>query len=142
ISSSFASGKFREYFKELFTQKLSEQEKKRMRSRILFGTDWFLIYGYSVFNKQMLWDYIATTKQWLDSFDTSLWPYFTQYNPYRFYRLDTQVTRIKKSIIYFTDNNVYEKIKKMTPSKKDEVNLDAAWIEAANKSHEILEETP
>lgn len=142
ISSSFASGKFRDYFKELFTQKLSEQEKRRMRSRILFGTDWFLIFGYNVFNKQKLWDYIATTKQWLDSFDTSLWPYFTQYNPYRFYRLDTEVARIKKSIIYFTDNNVYENVEKITPSKKEEINLDAAWIEAANKPHEIIEETP
>lgn len=143
ISSSFASGKFRDYFKELFTQKLSEKEKKRMRSRILFGTDWFLIFGYDLFNKKMLWDYIATTKQWLDSFDTSLWPYFTQYNPYRFYRLDKEIMRIKDCIISMLDDkNVLEGQKPMEASEIEKMNNEAEWVKAANAPHVICEETP
>jgi len=142
ISSSFASDKFRDYFKKLFTKKLSEEEKRRIRSRILFGTDWFMTFEYDVFNKKKLWDYCATTKDWLDSFDTSLWPYYTQYNPYRFYRLETEAMRIKKTIINFVNNNVYENIEKLTPSKIEEIERDAAWIEVANQPHVNFEETP
>lgn len=142
ISSSFASGNFRDYFKELFTNKLSELEKKRMRSRILFGTDWFLIFGYSLFNKQMLWDYITTTKEWLDSFDTSLWPYFTQYNPYRFYRLDTQVPRIKDCIIKKLKNKaVLEGHENPDEADFEPMINDAAWVQKANQPQFDLEET-
>jgi predicted TIM-barrel fold metal-dependent hydrolase len=143
ISSSFASGKFRDYFKELYTGKLSEEQKKRIRSRILFGTDWFMTLQYGAFNKKNLWDYIAITKDWLDSFDTSLWPYFTQYNPYRFYRLDTEINRIKDSIInILEDVGVLEVQKPIETSAIENMNKNAAWVKAANAPHVIFEETP
>ncbi len=123
ISSSFADEGFREYFKKIFTMEadkepnknqnnsqeeqnnfekdtpLTEKQKKKLRNRILFGTDWYMVFAYGAFNGKNLWDYCTETKGWLDSFDTSLWPYFTQYNPYRFYKLETEVPRIAKSII-------------------------------------------
>ena len=141
ISSSFASGKFRKYFKSLFTGKLSEEQKKKVRSRILFGTDWYMIFAYGMLNKNHLWDYCTETKNWLDSFDTSLWPYFTQYNPYRFYKLDTEVHRIAETIIKMRNDKVYESLNKLEPKEIKEIDQEAAWIKVANKGHENFEET-
>ena len=142
ISSSFADDGFREDFKTLFTGKLDETQKKKLRSRILFGTDWFMTFGYGLFNKKNLWDYCATTKEWLDSFDTSLWPYFSQYNPYRFYWLDTEVPRIARSIISMRNKGVYESLKKLEPEEIEKIHKEAAWIKVANKGQENYEETP
>lgn len=143
ISSSFADNGFRKYFKELFTGKLSDEQKKKMRSRILFGTDWYMTFGYGALNKKNLWDYCTETKAWLDSFDTSLWPYFTQYNPYRFYKLDTQVERIAGSIIKKMKNN--EKVLKGQQLPENDqikkIEREAAWVKAANQAHELYEET-
>jgi len=140
ISSSFASDKFRKYFKKLFTSELSEEHKKKLRSRILFGTDWYMTYAYGMFNKKNLWAYCAETKTFLDLFDTSLWPYFTQYNPYRFYRLETAVPRIAKTIIKMRNSMVYEGLEKLTPSKINDIDREAAWVKVANKGHENYEE--
>ncbi|WP_246545689.1 amidohydrolase family protein [Pelotalea chapellei] len=141
ISSSFADEKFRKYFKELFTGKLSEEQKKKMRSRILFGTDWYMTLAYGALNKKNLWDYCTETKDWLDTFDTSLWPYFTQYNPYRFYKLETEVPRITKNIIKKMEKNkkVFEELENY---QIEEIEQEAAWIQAANKAHVCYEETP
>ncbi len=143
ISSSFASDKFRDYFKNLFTGELSEEHKKKLRSRVLFGTDWYMTYAYGMFNKKNLWAYCTETKTFLDSFDTSLWPYFTQYNPYRFYRLETEVFRIAESIINKrqTDKGVRKVLKKLEPKEIKKIYQEAAWIKVANKGHENYEET-
>ena len=164
ISSSFADEGFRNYFKELFTRKpdkepegkhqndskkgktkkpepLTDEQKKKLRSRILFGTDWYMVFAYGTFNGKNLWDYCTETKDWLDSFDTSLWPYFTQYNPYRFYKLETEVPRIAESIINMRRKNVYEGLEKLTPSKINDIYQEAAWVKAANSPHELYEET-
>lgn len=141
ISSSFADERFRKTFKDMFTGKLSDKQKKKMRSRILFGTDWYMIFAYGALNKKKLWDYCAETKGWLDSFDTSLWPYFTQYNPYRFYRLDIQVPRIADSIIKMRSDKVYKSLGKLSPPEIEDIYKEAAWVKAANQAHEIYEET-
>jgi hypothetical protein len=174
ISSSFADDGFREYFKKLFTSKpvneplvpqsgppdkkqkkntpkpLTEEQKKKLRSRILFGTDWYMVFAYGTFNGKNLWDYCTETKSWLDSFDTSLWPYFTQYNPYRFYRLETEVPRIAESIINKMDDEKF--LEKFYENEEDEddndeesledlIRKEAAWIKVANKGQENYEET-
>lgn len=145
ISSSFADERFRKTFKDMFTGKLSDKQKRKMRSRILFGTDWYMIFAYGALNKKKLWDYCAETKGWLDSFDTSLWPYFTQYNPYRFYRLDIQVPRIAESIIKAMEDkdkrNIARGQKPRYDSKTEDIEKEAAWVKAANQAHEIYEET-
>lgn len=145
ISSSFADEGFRKYFKELFTGKLSEEQKKKMRSRILFGTDWYMVFAYGTFNGKNLWDYCTETKDWLDSFDTSLWPYFTQYNPYSFYKLETEVPRIARSIIKFIeDENNKIFVEGQKPPEDDtieKIDKEAAWIKVANRDHENYEET-
>lgn len=169
ISSSFADDGFREYFKKLFTSKsgdepeeqqgnpqdekqkkkkskpLTEKQKMKLRSRVLFGTDWYMVFAYGTFNGKNLWDYCTETKGWLDSFDTSLWPYFTQYNPYRFYKLETEVPRIAKSIIKIIEDENYKSIVKGQQPPEDDkiekINKDAAWIKVANKGHENYEET-
>ena len=150
ISSSFADSGFRDYFKELFTVKLTKEQKKKMRSRILFGTDWYMIFAYGMTNKQDLWSYCTETKTWLDSFDTSLWPYFTQYNPYRFYRLESEVPRIAESIINkMNDEVVLEKYYEDEVEDDDDgdslaylIRKEAAWVKVSNNAHIIYEETP
>ena len=162
ISSSFADADFRKSFKKMFTgevyykdkeekdedkkkKQLTKDQIKKLRSRILFGTDWYMIFAYGALNKQKLWDYCTETKGWLDSFDTSLWPYFTQYNPYRFYRLDIQVPRIADSIIKaMKDKDKRNIVEGQEPSSTEDIELierEAAWVKAANLAHEIYEET-
>jgi len=140
ISSSFADDDFKKYLKKLFTGKLSEKQYKKLRSRILFGTDWYMIFAYGALNKKNLWDYCTESKAWLDSFDTSLWPYFTQYNPYRFYRLETAVKRIGDSIIDMRNRKVYEGLKKLDSEEIEKIYREAAWIKVANKGQESYEE--
>lgn len=142
ISSSFADSGFRKDFKKI----MQGAEGKILRKHILFGTDWYMTFGYGVFNKKNLWDYCTETKEFLDSFDTSLWPYFTQYNPYQFYRLDFAVPRIAESIINIMKKEDYESVMEgQQPKYKvtaTEVEKEAAWVRAANRDHTVYEETP
>ncbi|CAG1016810.1 hypothetical protein ANAEL_05846 [Anaerolineales bacterium] len=139
ISSSFADSGFRKDFKAII------QKHPKIKARILFGTDWYMTFVYSApFVGKNLWDYCTETKKFLDDFDTSLWPAFTQYNPYRFYRLDQQIGRIAENIIEMRAKD--KKIREvLEPLKKDDIETirkEAAWIKAANRGHVIYKETP
>jgi hypothetical protein len=133
ISSSFAGKKFRRYFKRLILHKRKQDKTsyKRLRSRILFGTDWYMTF----MDGKDLWDYCKETKEFLDSFDTSLWPYFTQYNPLRFFRLKERIKDVAENMIETRNKNAEEGKEGALPELKDkdqiEIRKEAAWIAAA-----------
>jgi hypothetical protein len=137
ISSSFASDDFRSYFMAMI------QSNKEIEDHILFGTDWYLTLSYGLtFGKSYL-QYCRETKRFLDSFNISLWPKFTQYNPYRFYRLDEQINRIAYNII--TRRKSKEILKELPELYDDQIKgikKEAAYIIAPKQSHQIWEETP
>ena len=141
LSSSFASDDFRIHFKNVI---MKAPNWLRLRDQILFGTDWYMTFYYSTTVGKDFMKYCMETKDFLDKLDTSLWPRFTQYNPYRFYRLDEQIGRIAESIIKKreTDKNVKKELKDIKQSDIDKIFKDAAWIKSANKSYEICELTP
>lgn len=139
ISSSFSDSGFRKDFKKLI------QDHPKIKDHILFGTDWYMTFVYSPpFVGKKLWDYCVDTKRFLDEFDTSLWPAFTQYNPYRFYRIDEEIQRIADNIIRLRtdDKEVKKALGEIKSETVDEINEDAAWIRTANQGHVIVQETP
>lgn len=139
ISSSFADSGFRKDFKAII------RKHPKIKDRILFGTDWYMTFVYSApFVGKNLWDYCTETKRFLDDFDTSLWPAFTQYNPYRFYRLDQQIGRIAENIIRIRkdDKRVIEALGKgIDEDEIVKISKETAWIKEANQGHVIIEET-
>ena len=135
ISSSFASASFRDYFREI----LQGPDGKHLKDSILFGTDWYL----TLLDGVNYVEYCKEAKSALDKFDTSLWPRFTQYNPYRFYRLDEQIDRIAGNIIARRQANKLNKVlKPLEKNKIHEICKESAYIKQANKSFIIYEETP
>jgi hypothetical protein len=89
-----------------------------------------------------LLEYCKTTKECLDAFDTSLWPAFTQYNPYRFYRLDKQIDRIARNIIAKRQAQEIKELPKFDEEDIKDIQKEAAYIKVANQGHVIYEETP
>lgn len=142
ISSSFASDKFRNYFKGIISDK-TNSNLKRLKERILFGTDWYMTFVYSSpVNGMDFGEYCRTAKPFLDGFDTSLWPLFTQYNPYRFFRLDMNINRIKDSIIAKRQTKkIIADLGEMNPEYIPDAEKEAAWIKVANKGYIDYEET-
>lgn len=139
ISSSFADSGFRKSFKDI----MQSSDGKFIKQRTLFGTDWFMTLFYGTTVGKNLWDYCTETKEFLDSFDTSLWPTFSQYNPYNFYRLDLQIQRIANNIIAKRKTEEIEEIlKPIKDATVEEILREAAWIKVANESHVIYYETP
>lgn len=139
ISSSFADSGFRKNFKAII------RKHPKIKDRILFGTDWYMTFVYSFpFVGKNLWDYCTETKKFLDDFDTSLWPAFTQYNPYRFYRLDQQIGRIAENIIEMRakDKKILEVLDELEEYQINEIRREVAWIKFANHGHVIFKETP
>ena len=137
ISSSFANEKFRKYFKTI----IKNPDLDFLKDRILFGTDWYL----TLLDGVNYVEYCQKAKESLDEYDTSLWPRFTQYNPYRFYRLDAedQVQRIAKNIIVKRKTKEMKEIlPKLKQEEIDAINKEVAYIKQANKSYEICKETP
>lgn len=134
ISSSFSVKSFRDYFRET----IEGPDGKYLKDRILFGTDWYLtlLYGINYV------EYCQKAKKALDDFDTSLWPKFSQYNPYRFYRLDQQIDRIAETIIARRQSKeMLEILKPLEKDKVQEIYKEAAYIRVANTSFEIYQET-
>ena len=135
ISSSFASASFRDYFREI----LQGSDGEHLKDHILFGTDWYL----TLLDGVNYVEYCKKAKSALDNFDTSLWHRFTQYNPYKFYRLDEQIDRIAGNIITRRrDEDMKEILKPLEKDKIDQIYKEAAYIRQANKSYVIYEETP
>jgi hypothetical protein len=136
ISSSFAHEGFRNEFKIII------KKSPWIKNRILFGTDWFMTFYYSLTVGKNLWDYCVGTKRFLDSFDTSLWPTFTQYNPYRFYRLDEQIGRIAENIIAKKQTEAVKKnLGKLKITEVEKILKEAAYLKAANQGFINYEET-
>lgn len=137
ISSSMTNKEFKEHFKTVIAR--DNEFKTRIRKRILFGTDWYL----TMMDDFDYMRYCKETKRFLDDIDPVLWIYFTQANPYRFYRLDQQIRRIAENIIKKrnTDKEIYELIPKLEKSRMTKIRKDAAFIEQANKSFVIYQET-
>lgn len=138
ISSSFASSDFREYFKAIITN------NPEIENHILFGTDWYLTLQYKLTYGKSYLQYCRETKRFLDTFNTSLWAKFTQYNPCRFYRLDDQIDRIAKNIIWQRQNNkkVQKNLKVLSKEQINDIKKEAAYIKIPKQSYEIWEETP
>ncbi|UTG92488.1 amidohydrolase family protein [Geobacter sulfurreducens] len=139
ISSSFADSGFRKDFKAII------RKHPKIKDRILFGTDWYMTFVYSApFVGRNLWDYCTETKKFLDDFDTSLWPAFTMYNPYRFYQLDKRIERITENIIEMRakDERIREVLEPFIRDDIETIRKEAAWIKAANQGHVIYKETP
>jgi hypothetical protein len=142
ISSSFASEDFRTYFKGIISD-TAKPNSRRLKERILFGTDWYMTFVYSSPLSGMDFDrFCRTAKPFLDDFDTSLWPHFTQYNPYRFYRLDKNIDRIKDNIIVkrHTDK-VRVVLGEVDADYIPDTEKEAAWLKVANKGYVDYEET-
>jgi hypothetical protein len=133
ISSSFASGTFRDHFRKIMEDK---ENFEIVRNRVLFGTDWYMTLLYTApFHGMNYWDYCTTTKAFLDDIHSSLWPRFTMHNPYRFYRLSEQVPRIAESIIARRqDDEILIENSNSGLEDKDIMTIrkEAAWIRQAN----------
>ena len=127
ISSSFADDGFREYFRDMI------EKHPTIKNRVLFGTDWFLTLNYSNVPpvSKDYWDFCVETKTFLDSFNTSLWPTFTQYNPYRFYQLGHKIKNLATNIITTRrDNDTARILGSLKKATEKEILKEADYIQA------------
>ena len=135
ISSSFANGKFRNYFIEEILKK--DPDRELIKDRILFGTDWYL----TLLDGMNYVEYCQKARDAL-KFDSSLWFRFTQYNPCRFYRLDEEIERLWENIV---DRRTLEAARKKLPKLTDkELKLteqEAVHIRHASRPYHTHKET-
>jgi predicted TIM-barrel fold metal-dependent hydrolase len=130
ISSSFCRREFRDFFKaEVLKDK--EAFDKKIRHRILFGSDWYL----TLLDGRDYREYCETAKNFLDDMDTSLWIRFTQANPYNFYRLDEEIERIAGNIVdrRQKDKKVHITLPALTDREIDLIYKEAAYVKIANE---------
>ncbi len=139
ISSSFADAGFREHFSEI----IGNPENKRLKDRVLFGTDWFMTFLYKFpFVGKDFKEYCRDTKECLDKIDPSLWPRFTQINPYTFYKLDDKIVRIAENIIKRrADEDVIAFLKELNPEKIEKILREAAYLKEATRDYLTIKET-
>ncbi|MDD2319241.1 MAG: amidohydrolase family protein [Geobacteraceae bacterium] len=139
ISSSFADEGFRDHF----TTIIAKAGNERLRERILFGTDWYMTFSYNpLTNSKNFRQYCEAAKECLDKIDRSLWPRFTQVNPYNFYRLDKEIGRIAKNIIKRRDDEDVRKfLKRLETEDEEEIRREAAYLQIANEDYLNLRET-
>jgi hypothetical protein len=140
ISSSFASDDFRIYFKEI----IADSKNIKLKDHILFGTDWYLSLMYKPpLSGKTFRQYCDVTKGCLDEVDRSLWPRFTQINPYNFYRLDKKIETLAENIIKKrADEDVLNILGELKQNKIEEILKEAAFIKVANKDYVTIKETP
>jgi len=135
ISSSFANEKFRDYFVKI----MKGPDGKYLKSRILFGTDWYL----TLLDGVDYIEYCRKAKKALDEFDNSLWFLFTQYNPCRFYRLDEQIERIARNIVKRRKTKMIRDILgPIGQDKIDAIEKEAAYIKQASLPYNNYKEWP
>lgn len=139
ISSSFADEGFRKHFSKV----IADPENKRLKDRVLFGTDWFMTFLYAIpFVGKDFMKYCQDTKKCLDEIDTSLWPRFTQINPYTFYRLDEKIERIARNIIKRrADEDVLNWLGELKEGTIEEILREAAYLKEATKDYLTIKET-
>jgi predicted TIM-barrel fold metal-dependent hydrolase len=141
ISSSFGYPEFREYFLDLIRKDETADTRVKLKDRILFGTDWYM----TLLVKVDYLEYVENAKKALDAVDTSLWPRFTQHNPYRFYQFkeDNQIQRIARNIISRRQTEESEENTGIGESEDiQEIRKNAAWLTQANEPWDIYQETP
>lgn len=137
ISSSLADPKCKDKFKAHFKDWYNKEMKSsgsEIRKRILFGTDWYMTLMDGVDYMQ----YFTDARDFMDSFDNELWFQLTQVNPYRFFRFDEQVDRIRDNLIKTreTDKEVKREFDRpYTEKNLDEINRDATLIRSANEPY-------
>jgi len=139
ISSSFADEGFRDHF----TTIIAKAGNERLRERILFGTDWYMTFSYNpLTNSKNFRQYCEAAKECLDKIDRSLWPRFTQVNPYNFYRLDQEIGRIAKNIIKRRgDEDVMKFLQELKTEDEAKICKEAAYLQIANEDYLNLRET-
>ncbi|MBP9011785.1 MAG: amidohydrolase family protein [Smithellaceae bacterium] len=138
VSSSLA-GKHKDNFKELFKDWYNKEIKhvdNVIRSRILFGTDWYM----TLMDNVDYLEYVRDAKSFIDSLDNDLWFQMSQVNPYRFYRLDEQIYRIRDNLFSIMDPDD-EDVKRagLKGYKKNDlykINQVADLIWSANKPYD------
>jgi len=140
ISSSFADEGFRKHFQEIIADKANE----RLKDRVIFGTDWYMTFLYDpkTLTGKDLEQYCRDTKKCLDEVDRSLWPRFTQRNPYKFYRMDSEIIRISENIIAKrADEDVQNFVKELKPKEIHDIRKEAAYLSVANRDYATIQET-
>jgi len=141
ISSSFGNPKFREFFLNLIRKDETAGTQVKLKDRILFGTDWYM----TLLAQVDYLEYFEKAKKDLDDVDSSLWPRFTQHNPYRFYQFgkETQIRRIARNIIERRQTEESEENTGIGESEDiQEIRKNAAWLTQANEPWDIYQETP
>jgi hypothetical protein len=123
ISYSFADADFRRHFKEKLLP-----NHPRILGRILFGTDWYM----TLLSDVDFREYCREAKEFLDSIDKSLWLKFTQDNPYRFYRLGSQIGRIAENVLKGKETESSQKGPDSKTYESEEAKRDAKYAEEAN----------
>ena len=140
ISSSFADEGFRDHFQKIIADKANE----RLKDRVIFGTDWYMTFLYEpkTLTGKHFEQYCRDTKKCLDEVDLSLWPRFTQINPYTFYRLDREILRISENIIEKrSDEDVRNFLVKLDQEDIDKIRREAAYLSVANTDYLTIQET-
>jgi hypothetical protein len=140
ISSSFASDDFRTDFQNI----IADPKNVKLKDHILFGTDWYMSLMYKPpLSGKTFEQYCEVTKRCLDEVDRSLWPRFTQINPYNFYRLDEKIETLAENIIKKrADEDVRNFLKKLDTEIITEIRKEAAYLKVANKDYATIKETP
>jgi hypothetical protein len=140
ISSSFASDDFRTDFQKI----IADPKNVKLKDHILFGTDWYMSLMYTPpFSGKTFRQYCEVTKGCLDEVDRSLWPRFTQINPFNFYRLDKKIETLAENIIKKrADEDVLNFLKELDSEKIAKIRTEAAFLKVANKDYVTIKETP
>lgn len=140
ISSSFASDAFRTDFQQI----IADPKNNKLKDHILFGTDWYMSLMYKPpFSGKTFEQYCEVTKRCLDEVDRSLWPRFTQLNPYNFYRLDKKIEQLAENIIKKrADKDVLKFLGKLKKNNIEEIRKEAAFLKVANNGFITIKETP
>ena len=141
ISSSFADKGFRDHFQEIIVKPGNE----RLKDRVIFGTDWYmtLLYTPLTLTGKNFEQYCRDTKKCLDEVDQSLWPRFTQINPYIFYRLNEEIPRIAENIIKKRESDdVLNFLDPLEKKEIEKIRKEAKYLSLANSDYLTIKETP
>jgi len=124
ISSSLTSGSWKKFFKDTLckTYQTNREAFSRIKKRILFGTDWYMILRDSVRYHQ----YCRKAKKLLDSIDSEFWFYATFINPMRFFGLNNErIIEIKNAL---NELSIYKALDENSPIKQDEIDKNAEYF--------------
>ncbi len=121
--NSFLRGSWKDFFKNTLcaTYQKNKLAFDKIKKKILFGTDWYMILGDNVkYDK-----YCKEAKELLDSIDSEFWLYASFINPMRFFGLnEDRIKEIKDAVI-----NARKKYKVKNDSKQNKkIKDDAKYL--------------